>query len=242
MCRSCEDGTSDRDQSGPRRDPRNGDVDRGRGAGSGQVAIAQTGSFYRGLPGIVVWPGGEGRPTTSIPPCGSRSQFLWRHRPGGGRAKLVLDAIEPLHAHRPHIGLVNIEALACGVPVAAYPIRGPIDILGFDCRGVHGGNRRIGGGTSCWQSPAGHHRRSGCCGRLQLGRPAPTASRKGWPWRRQPSPNGAQRPPRASQTSRSSGRFRRSPDISPGPCRRVRRWAAGSRHPRDSPWCPSDWR
>ncbi|MEL6507337.1 MAG: glycosyltransferase family 1 protein [Pseudomonadota bacterium] len=26
-------------------------------------------------------------------------------------------------------GLVNVEALACGVPVAAYPVRGPIDIL-----------------------------------------------------------------------------------------------------------------
>ncbi len=26
-------------------------------------------------------------------------------------------------------GLVNIEALACGVPVAAYPVRGPLDII-----------------------------------------------------------------------------------------------------------------
>ena len=26
-------------------------------------------------------------------------------------------------------GLVNVEALACGVPVAAYPVRGPLDIL-----------------------------------------------------------------------------------------------------------------
>ncbi|HEU0311537.1 MAG TPA: glycosyltransferase family 1 protein [Sphingomicrobium sp.] len=42
-------------------------------------------------------------------------------------------------------GLVNIEALACGVPVAAYPVRGPLDILGPDGRGVHGGKRRIGG-------------------------------------------------------------------------------------------------
>jgi glycosyltransferase involved in cell wall biosynthesis len=42
-------------------------------------------------------------------------------------------------------GLVNIEALACGVPVAAYPVQGPIDILGPDGRGVHGGKRRIGG-------------------------------------------------------------------------------------------------
>ena len=41
-------------------------------------------------------------------------------------------------------GLVNIEALACGLPVAAYPVRGPIDILGSEGRGVHGGARRIG--------------------------------------------------------------------------------------------------
>ena len=41
-------------------------------------------------------------------------------------------------------GLVNIEALACGVPVAAYPVPGPLDIVGLDGRGVHGGARRIG--------------------------------------------------------------------------------------------------
>ncbi|MCX7864859.1 MAG: glycosyltransferase family 1 protein [Novosphingobium sp.] len=33
-------------------------------------------------------------------------------------------------------GLVIIEALACGVPVAAYPVPGPIDIIGADGRGV----------------------------------------------------------------------------------------------------------
>ena len=32
-------------------------------------------------------------------------------------------------------GLVIIEALACGVPVAAYPVAGPLDILGADGRG-----------------------------------------------------------------------------------------------------------
>jgi len=41
-------------------------------------------------------------------------------------------------------GLVNIEALACGVPVAAYPVRGPIDIIGVEGRGIHRGQRRIG--------------------------------------------------------------------------------------------------
>ena len=33
-------------------------------------------------------------------------------------------------------GLVVIEALACGTPVAAFPVTGPIDILGADGRGV----------------------------------------------------------------------------------------------------------
>jgi glycosyltransferase involved in cell wall biosynthesis len=41
-------------------------------------------------------------------------------------------------------GLVNIEALACGVPVAAFPVPGPGDILGKDGRGIHGGTASIG--------------------------------------------------------------------------------------------------
>lgn len=32
-------------------------------------------------------------------------------------------------------GLVILEALACGVPVAAYPVPGPLDIIGLDGRG-----------------------------------------------------------------------------------------------------------
>lgn len=35
-------------------------------------------------------------------------------------------------------GLVLIEALACGVPVAAYPVPGPLDIVGADGRGPEG--------------------------------------------------------------------------------------------------------
>lgn len=38
-------------------------------------------------------------------------------------------------------GLVVIEALACGTPVAAYPVTGPVDILGTDGRGV---DHRVG--------------------------------------------------------------------------------------------------
>lgn len=41
-------------------------------------------------------------------------------------------------------GLVNIESLACGLPVAAYPVPGPADIIGEDGRGIHGGAARIG--------------------------------------------------------------------------------------------------
>ncbi|NCU13135.1 MAG: glycosyltransferase family 1 protein, partial [Sphingomonadaceae bacterium] len=35
-------------------------------------------------------------------------------------------------------GLVLIEALACGLPVAAYPVAGPLDIVGADGRGPDG--------------------------------------------------------------------------------------------------------
>ena len=41
-------------------------------------------------------------------------------------------------------GLVNIEALASGLPIAAFPVPGPIDILGCDGLGRHGGTRPIG--------------------------------------------------------------------------------------------------
>lgn len=35
-------------------------------------------------------------------------------------------------------GLVMIEALACGLPVAAFPVRGPLDVLGADGHGADG--------------------------------------------------------------------------------------------------------
>ncbi|WP_242417233.1 glycosyltransferase family 4 protein [Sphingomonas panni] len=39
-------------------------------------------------------------------------------------------------------GLVMIEALACGTPVAGYPVPGPLDIVGTD--GMGGGTQQIG--------------------------------------------------------------------------------------------------
>jgi glycosyltransferase involved in cell wall biosynthesis len=41
-------------------------------------------------------------------------------------------------------GLVMIEALASGLPVAGFPVRGPIDIIGADGIGMFGGSTRIG--------------------------------------------------------------------------------------------------
>jgi glycosyltransferase involved in cell wall biosynthesis len=42
-------------------------------------------------------------------------------------------------------GLVMLEALACGVPVAGYPVQGPLDIIGAEGRGAHGTlNQAIG--------------------------------------------------------------------------------------------------
>ena len=40
-------------------------------------------------------------------------------------------------------GLVIIEALACGTPVAGYPVPGPLDILGADGRGMDGAERAV---------------------------------------------------------------------------------------------------
>lgn len=42
-------------------------------------------------------------------------------------------------------GLVVIEALACGTPVAAFPVTGPADILGPDGRGIDGMSPRAAG-------------------------------------------------------------------------------------------------
>ncbi len=42
-------------------------------------------------------------------------------------------------------GLVIIEALACGTPVAGYPVPGPLDILGADGLGIEGGTVPVGG-------------------------------------------------------------------------------------------------
>jgi glycosyltransferase involved in cell wall biosynthesis len=33
-------------------------------------------------------------------------------------------------------GVVQLEALACGVPVAAYPVTGPLDVIGREPIGV----------------------------------------------------------------------------------------------------------
>lgn len=42
-------------------------------------------------------------------------------------------------------GLVIIEALACGTPVAGFPVPGPLDILGPDGFGTEGARLRVGG-------------------------------------------------------------------------------------------------
>ena len=42
------------------------------------------------------------------------------------------------------LGLVNLEALACGTPVAAFPVRGPLDIVGIGGIGLKGGSQSIG--------------------------------------------------------------------------------------------------
>ena len=43
-------------------------------------------------------------------------------------------------------GLVMIEALACGTPVAGFPVAGPLDVVGDDGRGVFPGFKAVIGG------------------------------------------------------------------------------------------------
>ena len=42
-------------------------------------------------------------------------------------------------------GIINLEAMACGVPVAAFPVQGPCDVIG----GAAGGAPRAGLGLGC---------------------------------------------------------------------------------------------
>lgn len=46
-------------------------------------------------------------------------------------------------------GLVMVEALASGTPVAGYPVQGPLDIIGQAGTGLEGGTRRIGALDPC---------------------------------------------------------------------------------------------
>lgn len=39
-------------------------------------------------------------------------------------------------SHADTFGLVMVEAMACGTPVAAYPVRGPVDVVTDPCAGV----------------------------------------------------------------------------------------------------------
>ncbi|MFD1950733.1 glycosyltransferase family 4 protein [Sphingomonas arantia] len=41
-------------------------------------------------------------------------------------------------------GLVMVEALASGVPVAGHPVQGPLDVVGIEGAGLNGGTRQIG--------------------------------------------------------------------------------------------------
>lgn len=74
-------------------------------------------------------------------------------------------------------GLVVIEALACGVPVAAYPVPGPIDILGAGGRGSDGDFAAQVGVLDQDLSTA-------ITGALQLDRKAAAAFGTGYSWER----------------------------------------------------------
>lgn len=111
----------------------------------GRVAVEKNiEAFLRcGHPGskVVV---GDGPALTTLRTAFPDVHFLGaRHGTGLAAAYAAADVFV-FPSRTDTFGLVNIEALACGCPVAAYPVPGPMDILGPDGTGVHGGAEAVG--------------------------------------------------------------------------------------------------
>jgi hypothetical protein len=84
-------------------------------------------------------------------------------------------------------GLVMIEAMACGVPVAAYPVAGPLDVVGAQGRGADGTLPRPVGAchedlaTAIAQALACHRDDAAAYGASYSWEAATTSSKPRWP-------------------------------------------------------------
>ncbi len=75
------------------------------------------------------------------------------------------------------LGLVMVEAMACGTPVAAYPVPGPIDVVGHDSPGgAIDDNLR----AACWPRWPGRARACAATPSSSTGRTPPGNSSRRW--------------------------------------------------------------
>ncbi|MEW8053511.1 MAG: glycosyltransferase family 1 protein [Candidatus Thiodiazotropha sp.] len=72
---------------------------------------------------------GDGPALASLRQCHPQAHFLG-YRKNGDLARLLASADVMVFPSRTDtFGLVMLEAMACGVPVATYPVEGPLDII-----------------------------------------------------------------------------------------------------------------
>lgn len=111
----------------------------------GRVAVEKNIEAFLAAP----WPGdkvvvGDGPALDGLQRRHPRAHFLGAlHGPALASAYAAADVLA-FPSRTDTFGLVMIEALACGTPVAGFPVPGPLDVLGADGRGASGSGARIG--------------------------------------------------------------------------------------------------
>jgi len=133
----------------------------------GRVAVEKNIEAFLSAP----WPGdklvvGDGPALDSLQKRYPSAHFLGAlHGPALASAYAAADVLA-FPSRTDTFGLVMIEALACGTPVAGYPVPGPLDIIGQDGFGADGrASGRIGAVShdlSVAMNQAARARRSDC--------------------------------------------------------------------------------
>jgi glycosyltransferase involved in cell wall biosynthesis len=96
----------------------------------GRVAVEKNIEAFLNMP----WPGtriviGDGPQRARLQALNTEAHFLGFRFGEDLAAHLAAADVMVFPSRTDTFGLVNLEALACGVPVAAYPVTGPIDVI-----------------------------------------------------------------------------------------------------------------